>query len=321
MAVVNVVPKLATEAVDLSRDVAGYVDTAYETVIDWSTRTGESGTFVKRYFREDIAAAEREGKVTQHTEDTEPITTEEKEVIKESVQKNTLGRLSDFLQGAMQTTLDNLLDVVTGTLTGLVFAGSGLLLIFYFLLDGTRLRNDFLRILPKDAKGTANYFLNSFADVMTAFIKGQVMLGGLTGLYMFIIYTIFGVPYAIVLGFIMAVAEFMPVVGTYIGLIPGLIIALFTLGPLKTAIIWACSYAFQTVKDNILTPRIQGEAMGLHPLVVLLALLICAKLGGLVGILFALPLASIVKVVIHYFIQTDKSAYTAQSPPTLGDAS
>ena len=103
------------------------------------------------------------------------------------------------------------------------------------------------------------------------------------------------------------------------GLIPGLIIALLTIGPLKTAIVWVCSYAFQTVKDNILTPKIQGDVMGLHPLVVLLALLICAKLGGVVGILFALPLASAFNVIIRYLTHGEKLPVrreTAEAEPS-----
>lgn len=307
LSAVKIVPELGREVTSLSRKLPGYLDSAYETVIDWSNRT-PGGGFIKQFFRQDIEAAEKEGKVSPQADENAPISTAEKEVIRESVRKSTIGRVAGFTEETFKTALANLTTAVTGTLAGFVFAVSGLVLIFYFLLDGQRLRRDFLRILPETAQDTAAYFLGSFHAVMSAFIKGQVLLGMLTGVYMFIIYTFFGVPYAIFLGVLTAVAEFLPVVGTYIGITPGLLVALFTIGPIKTLIIWGLSYAFQTVKDNILTPKIQGGVMGLHPLVVLLALIVCAKVAGLVGILFALPLASAFNVVIRYLTHGEKVA-------------
>lgn len=131
------------------------------------------------------------------------------------------------------------------------------------------------------------------------------MLGILTGVYMFIIYTLFGVSYAIFLGTFLAIAELLPVVGTWIGLTPGILVMLFSDDPFVVIPVWLCSYAFQTVKDNILAPKVVGDVMGLHPVVVIFALIICAKFAGLVGVLLALPLASILNIVLHYLNRPD----------------
>jgi predicted PurR-regulated permease PerM len=119
------------------------------------------------------------------------------------------------------------------------------------------------------------------------------------------VYSIFHVPYAILLGSIFALAELLPVVGTWIGITIGLTVILLTMDPIVAFWVWLCSYCYQTIKDNILAPKVVGDVMGLHPMVIILALLICAKIAGLLGVLMALPLASAVNVVIRLLLQKD----------------
>ena len=78
--------------------------------------------------------------------------------------------------------------------------------------------------------------------------------------------------------------------------------------------------ANQTIKDNILAPKVVGDVMGLHPLVIILPLLICAKVAGVLGVLMALPLASAVNVVLQLLLKKDqeaKSALAAAESSTL----
>jgi predicted PurR-regulated permease PerM len=69
--------------------------------------------------------------------------------------------------------------------------------------------------------------------------------------------------------------------------------------------VWLCSYCYQTIKDNILAPKVVGDVMGLHPLVIVLSLLICAQVAGLLGVLVALPLASAVNVIIRLLLHKE----------------
>lgn len=166
------------------------------------------------------------------------------------------------------------------------------LLTTYFLKDGETLVSELNHCLPKAFQPVAQRWALSLHSVLRAFIQGQVLLGLLTGVYMAIVYSVFGVPYALVLASGMAVAELIPVVGTWLGLTPALLVSGVTLGPLPTFYVWVSSYVYQTVKDNVLQPRISGALMGLHPFVVLVALLVGAKFGGLLGVVVALPLVS-----------------------------
>jgi predicted PurR-regulated permease PerM len=255
----------------------------------------------RNIFSKDIQLAEQEGQVHQHASAGNRITREEKVVIHQSLLKNTVTQVENMVASA----LPNFVNFVGGTLNGLLYCLVGVLLTFYFLVDGYRLRSEWLCLVPEKARSTVGKLLRSFHQVMFAFIKGQVMLGILTGAYMFAIYSIFHVPYAFLLGCVFALAELLPVLGTWIGIGIGLTVILMNMPPITALWVWLCSYAYQTIKDNILAPKVVGDVMGLHPLVIILSLLICAKVAGLLGVLVALPLASIVNVVVRMLLHED----------------
>ena len=174
-----------------------------------------------------------------------------------------------------------------------------LVYVFYALLDGQNMLQDlYTRFSPPVQKHLRN-FSSDLHNIMLAFIKGQVILGLLTGVYMFIVYSVFGVEYALLLASIFAIAELLPIVGTYIGFTPGLLLIALS-GDFGTLLaVFACSYIWQSIKDNILQPQIFGNALGLHPVVVLLSLVICGKLGGLIGVLLAVPISALSVVTIR----------------------
>ena len=318
---IQLVPVLNKQIGEFTRDFSRNVNSTSSILVDWSNaQLGSS--LLKKIFRADIDQAEREGLVHHPTgsEDT-PITLEEKQVIQKSVVKTTVSRVTRFLEKTFHNWINQALGLITGTLTGLLYFLSGFLLVFYLLLDGPRLRQGFMSLLPESTRNTSRYFLENFHMVMFTFIKGQVLLGILTGLYMFIIFSVFNIPYAIFLSCFFGAAEILPVVGTYIGFIPVIAVILFSGSPLLILPVWACSYFYQTLKDNILAPKVVGEVMGLHPLVVILAILIGAQTAGLVGILLALPMASALNVVIRYFRELDPEHSSLHITAVMRDTS
>jgi predicted PurR-regulated permease PerM len=214
---------------------------------------------------------------------------------------NVLQSLSSWLASVSGTTLGKLLeqsgDWLSSSLNQLIFAVALAVLPFYFLLDGKPLLRSILKLLPAGNKSMVRHALQDTNQVLKAYVLGQVLLGLLTGLYMSVVYTLFGVPYAIVLGLVFFVAELLPVVGTWLGITPGLLISFFTGGPWVAFFVWLCSYLYQTLKDNIIAPKITGQVMGLHPAFVMLALLLGVKLAGLMGLLMAIPVAGMLKAL------------------------
>ena len=184
------------------------------------------------------------------------------------------------------------------TLSAIIYAFAGLVMLFYILLDGKKIREEILYFVPQKRKALAGHILTNFHNVMFGFVKSQVMLGIATGLFMVIVYSYFDVPYALFLGAFFAVSEIVPVVGTWIGFTPGILVLLF-LSPAKLLIVMGIVYVYQTLKDNIIAPKVMGDVLGLHPLVIILSLLICGQTGGIIGIIYSIPLASMINAFIH----------------------
>ncbi len=173
-----------------------------------------------------------------------------------------------------------------------------LVFVFYCLMDGQALVVKTVARFPIARQPLLGSLVNQLHRINMAFIKGQVLLGVLTGVYMFIVYSAFGVKYALLLSLWFAMAELLPVVGTAIGLVPGLLLITLQGDFVLLAEVFGCSYVFQTIKDNILQPQVVGNALGLHPILIIISLLLGAKVAGLVGVVIALPVGALVVFIL-----------------------
>ncbi len=310
---IRFLPILSTQLGEMGHKIGTQAMDASDRAIDWVDQNIGQGT-LRRVFEKDISQAEKQGVLRHHQPFNKPVSQEEKEVIQQTVIQNAIAQLEKTLALA----IPNLISVAAGTVNGLVYVLAGIVLTFYLLIDGAKLKQEFIQILPTRSRDTAVYLLESFHQVMFSFVKGQILLGIVTGFYMFIIYSLFHVPYAILLGVIFALAELLPVVGTWIGISIGLLIILLNMDPMVALYVWLCSYAYQTIKDNILAPKVVGDVMGLHPMVIILALLVCAQVAGLLGVLLALPLASAINVIIRLLLHKDVEEKKSHPDQTEG---
>jgi len=311
-------PLLGQQLGDLSTRLTDQAVTVSDDVMDAVDRSAGPGT-VRKLFNPVLQKAKRRGLLPvvlgMHSEDDNthprkpedlaPLTEAEKRVIQHAFVETSVVRLENALAAIVPVTLNNFSDLMGGTFRAVLYGVTGILLTFYFLSDGRRIRHEFIRLFPSSGQQQLNYLMDSFHQIMFAFIKGQVMLGTLTGAYMFIVYSVLHVPYAFLLGCIFALAELLPVVGTWIGIGIGLTVVLFSMDPITAFWVWLCSYCYQTIKDNILAPKVVGDVMGLHPLVIILSLLVCAQVAGLLGVLIALPLASALNVIVRWLLHKE----------------
>jgi predicted PurR-regulated permease PerM len=307
---IRFVPETFSQLQSLSRELPVYFDRAEDWVVSQPVLRGYLHGELTHLEQKGLLELTEEEQIQLRENPDGPLSDHEKQEVRLKV-LNTAERFNQLMASQLSSAPKGVLPALTNTVNGLVYTLTWLMLVFYFLLDGGHLKDGLVRLLPKRARSTARYLLDEVHKVMFGFIKSQVMLGIGTGIYMMIVYTVFGVPYAFVLGSFFAIAEILPVVGTWIGFTPGILVILCT-NPYKLLAIMGLSYAFQTVKDNIVAPKVMGDIMGLHPVVVILSLLVCAKVAGLVGILFAIPVASLLNVIIRFVqAQEDRGAHQA----------
>jgi predicted PurR-regulated permease PerM len=186
------------------------------------------------------------------------------------------------------------LGEVGGVLADAVLA---LVISFYLILDGPRLRQRARALVPMTHRDKLLFVENNVARVLGGYLRGQLVMAATIGVLAGVGCALLGLPYAVVLGVLAALFELVPMFGPILSAAPAVLIALFL--PFPT-VLWVLLFFFavQQVESNILGPRITGHAVGLHPLGALFALLVGFQLAGIVGGLFAVPVAGILWVLI-----------------------
>lgn len=181
--------------------------------------------------------------------------------------------------------------------------GFGLILLIlfsavYLALDPELYRRGFLRMLPPRQRPHVSRALSESGDALRKWLRGQLALmaavGTLTGIGLQLV----GVPLAFPLAIIAGLFEFIPLIGPFLGALPGVLLA-FTQGP---DVVFAAVIVYivvQQIEGNLLTPLIQRWAVELPPVIALFSILIGGTLFGVLGIVFATPLAVVVMVLVQ----------------------
>lgn len=162
-----------------------------------------------------------------------------------------------------------------------------------------------IRLLGRERREDFLFFLDRSTDLIAHYMLGNLIIGFVAGLSAFIFLSILGVPYALALAAFIALTDLIPAVGATIGALAAVAVAAFTGIPqLIGTLIFMVVY--QQIENHVVIPRVMKRAIDLSPAVVIVSLLIGAKVAGLVGVLLALPVAAMIKVVITEFFLADR---------------
>ncbi|HLH22360.1 MAG TPA: AI-2E family transporter [Chloroflexota bacterium] len=193
-----------------------------------------------------------------------------------------VGDLLRFLTQVASSALDTILVLVIS---------------FYLLLDGPRLRLAALRVVPPDHRGKLLFVEESLGRVLGGYLRGQLLMALTVAVVVGVVMQVLGMPYALVLGVLAGVFELVPMLGPILSALPALAVAVFQ--PFPT-VLWVliAFIAIQQFESNVLAPRITAHAVGLHPLGAIFALLAGFEIGGPLGAVFAVPVAGFLWVLI-----------------------
>ena len=204
--------------------------------------------------------------------------------------------------------------IARGVWTGILGVGRGVsavlsllgyvfltpILTFYLLRDWQSLEARLAELVPPQYRTRVLGFAVEYDLLLARYLRGQLLAAALVGTLTWLGFLIAGFPYALLLGVITGVFNVIPYMGLVASLIPAVIIALFSPDPgtafLKIAIVFA---AVQALDGTVIGPRIVGEAVGLHPVWVLLALAVSGYFFGFLGLLIAVPLAVLAKLLLR----------------------
>lgn len=168
---------------------------------------------------------------------------------------------------------------------------------FYMLVEGAAIKAGMLALFPRTTQPQVARVLERLGFKFGGWLRGQLLLSAIIGVAAGGGMAVIGMPYAILLGIYAGIVEFIPMIGPTLSAIPAVFLALFQ-GWWTVALTIGWYTLIQQIEGNFLVPRVMRRAVGLSPLLTILALIIGGKLLGLVGALIAVPVAAAMQVLV-----------------------
>lgn len=197
------------------------------------------------------------------------------------------------------------IKLVGGIFSNTLFIISTLFFGFYFLLEEELVKKTVIHFgLEAKAKRVTNFF-DQVEIRLNAWFWGELVLMIIVGLMSFIGFTIIGLKYTIALAVLAGLLEVVPNLGPTLSAVPAVLVGLSQSYPLGL-ITLAVSILVQQLENNLIVPVVMKKAVGLNPIVTLVALVVGGKVGGILGILLAIPAALVLETLMMEIIK-DKS--------------
>ena len=202
-------------------------------------------------------------------------------------------------------------SAATEFLTGVVLI---IVLLFFFLKDGSMIWNFVLRWFRGETRAKLAESVDRASGVLGGYVRGTATVALVDAVLIGIGLVIVGVPLAVPLAVIVFIGAFIPVVGATVAGILAAAVTVVTTGPVEALIVVAIVIAVNQIEGNLLQPVVMGRTLSLHPLIVLLALTIGTIVGGIFGAILAVPYTAMAWTLIQ--IWTER--YQAGDDPVLG---
>ncbi len=228
------------------------------------------------------------------------------------VSRNDLIRFlnQDDVMSAIQSVWSQAWGLVAGTMNViwvLVDIMMVLLYLFFFLMDYEKVNQNWIQVVPRQHRTVANQIASDIKREMNSYFRGQAMVAFLVGVLFSIGFIIIGMPMAIGLGMFIGLLNMVPY-AQCLGFIPTAILALLKSNDtgdsfwliILMAIVVFC--VVQAIQDLFLVPKIMGKAMGLKPAIILLSLSVWGSLLGIIGVIIALPLTTLLWAYYSRFV-------------------
>lgn len=225
--------------------------------------------------------------------------------------------LSQSLASVATTFQSQFGDVLNGVLTSAAGALNIALLVFlvpvitfYLLIDWDRMVAEIDKLLPRDQAPILRQLASDINKMLASFIRGQGLVGLILGTYYAISLMLIGLNFGLIVGAVAGLVTFIPYVGALVGGVLALGLALYQFWG---EWIWVGGVAGifffgQFVEGNILTPKLVGGSIGLHPVWLIFALSAFGSLFGFVGMLVAVPVAAAIGVVARFGLERYKAS-------------
>lgn len=190
--------------------------------------------------------------------------------------------------------LGSVIGTITQLATGLVMIP---ILLYYILVEGDKIPARILHHIPTKYRPTTRRMMYRGNYQVSQYIRGQILVALIVGIMFGTGYAIIGLDYGVTLAVISGLLNVIPYLGSFIAVVPALIIGLLT-SPLMFAKVILVLVIEQTIEGRIVSPQILGNSMKIHPVTILLILVGAGHIFGLVGVILGVPGYAVIKVII-----------------------
>lgn len=216
------------------------------------------------------------------------------------IMDNIYEKINNYLIGVFANVFDALLNVGQNIVTIAVIP----IISYYFLSDGDYIGNKLLNFLPIKSRNMIRKISCDIDKILGRYIVSQLLLCMIIGIATFVILIALKVNFPVILSLLNAFFNIVPYFGPIFGAVPAIFIALID-SPQKALWTAVWLYVLQQIEGNILSPKITGDSISMHPLIVILLLIIGGEAAGFLGMILAVPIGVIVKVVyedLNYYL-------------------
>ncbi|MCG4564188.1 AI-2E family transporter [Anaerosalibacter bizertensis] len=173
---------------------------------------------------------------------------------------------------------------------------------FYFLKDKEFFKKKIYLTIPKAYRGEIVKLFKEMDKSISQFIRGRIIVGIFVGITTTIALFILNIDFAFSIGMLAGIADIIPYFGPVIGIIPAVFFALLE-GPLKALWVIITFTTIQQIENNIITPKVVGESVGIHPVTVIISLILGGGFFGILGMILAIPVVAVVKILYSYIVE------------------
>jgi len=169
-------------------------------------------------------------------------------------------------------------------------------LTFYILTDFPKISHRFLMLIPSRRRARIGEYLQRADEVIGRYLRGALLVAFMQGIMVTLLFSLFGIKYALLLGITAAVLDLVPYFGLIITMVVAAVVAAFSDPPTAPKVVSAVLSigVLHLLEVTLLSPRIVGSKVGLHPLLIIFSLLIFAFFLGFIGLLIAVPCTALI---------------------------
>lgn len=176
-------------------------------------------------------------------------------------------------------------------------------LTFFILLNADEYRSAFIALIPRERKKEVSEVLQEINAMLARFVRGQLLVCVIIGLSVAAALKVLGIPYAELIGIFAGAIDIIPYFGVAMGMIPAIVLA-FSKGPLFVFTVFMVLYFIHWLEGHTIVPNVVGQSVGLPPLIIIVALIIGAETLGILGMFLAVPVASVLRVIINHYLRS-----------------